>query len=143
MMIRSSKALVGLAGAALMLAYAPQPALAHHSFSMFDPAKPLKFEATVQNFQWTAPHAVLWVEAGQVGAYTAGIWALELPTSPANLSKMGWSRTVVKPGDRIVVEINPIHDGRRAGQFKKLTVLASGQVLAATNIPGQAQQPPK
>jgi len=140
MMTRSFKA---LAGAALMLACAPQGALAHHSFSMFDPAKPLKFEATVQNFQWTAPHAVLWVEAGPVGAYTAGVWALELPTSPANLSKMGWSRTVVKPGDKIVVEINPIRDGRRAGQFKKLTIIASGQVLAATNIPGQTQQPPK
>ena len=50
------------------------PANAHHSFAMFDPSKPMKFEATVQSLQWTAPHAVLWVEAGKIGTYDAGVW---------------------------------------------------------------------
>lgn len=117
------------------------PALAHHSFSMFDPSKPMRFEATVRNFQWTAPHAILWVEAGRIGIYDAGLWSLELPTSPGNLSKMGWSRTSVKPGDRVIVEINPIRDGRRSGQFKRLTIVATGQTLGIGTIPGQ--QPPK
>jgi hypothetical protein len=117
------------------------PANAHHSFAMFDPSKPMKFDATVQSLQWTAPHAVLWVEAGKVGAYDAGVWSLELPTSPANLSKMGWSRNSVKPGDKVVVEINPMRDGRRAGQFKRGTLTATGQVLSIGAIPGV--QPPK
>lgn len=142
-MIRKRVLSAALACAGLALAGFPQGAVAHHSFSMFDPSKPMKFEAVVQNFQWTAPHAVLWVNAGAVDGYAPGLWALELPTSPANLAKMGWSRTVVKPGDKVVVEINPIRDGRRAGQFKKLTFVASGQVLAAGNIPGATQQPPK
>ena len=119
----------------------PGPANAHHSFAMFDPAKPMKFEATVQSLQWTAPHAVLWVEAGKIGTYDAGVWSLELPTSPANLSKMGWSRNSVKPGDKVVVEINPMRDGRRAGQFKRGTLTATGQVLSIGAIPGV--QPPK
>jgi len=103
----------------------------------------LQFEATVQSLQWTAPHAVVWVQAGPVGTYGAGLWSLELPTSPANLAKMGWNRNSVKAGDKVVVSINPIRDGRRAGQFKKLTILATGQVLEAGNIPGLAVQPPK
>jgi len=132
-----------LLAASLALASAAQPALAHHSFAMFDPTKPLQFEATVQSLQWTAPHAVVWVQAGPVGSYSAGLWSLELPTSPANLAKMGWNRNSVKLGDKVVVSINPIRDGRRAGQFKKLTIVATGQVLEVGNIPGTAVQPPK
>ena len=135
--------LAGLAATGLALASTVPPALAHHSFSMFDPTKPLQFEATVQSFQWTAPHAVVWVEAGAVGNYSPGLWSLELPTSPANLAKMGWNRNSIKHGDKVVVQINPIRDGHRAGQFKRLTIVATGQVLEAGNIPGAAQQQPK
>lgn len=142
-MMSSRRLLGSIAALGLALGAGLTPAIAHHSFSMFDPAKPLQFEATIQSFQWTAPHAVLWVQAGQVGGYAPGLWSLELPTSPANLAKMGWSRNVVKPGDKVVVSINPIRDGRRAGQFKKLTIAATGQVLEALNIPGASQQPPK
>jgi hypothetical protein len=138
-----TRARILLASAGLALASLAPPALAHHSFAMFDPSKALQFEATVQSFQWTAPHAVVWVQAGAVGGYTPGLWSLELPTSPANLAKMGWNRNSVKLGDKVIVSINPIRDGRRAGQFKKLTIIATGQVLEAGNIPGAAVQPPK
>lgn len=128
--------------AAVLLSVAPaMPSSAHHSFAMFDPTKPMTFQATVRNFQWTAPHAILWVQAGQVGSYAPGLWSLELPTSPGNLSKMGWSRTVLKPGDKVIVDINPMRDGRRSGQFKKVKILATGKVLTVGTIPGV--QPPK
>lgn len=142
-MTRLTRLTLALAAGLLAPALVTAPAHAHHSFSMFDPTKPMKFEAVVQSFQWTAPHAVLWVNAGKVGTYDAGLWSLELPTSPANLSKMGWSRTSVKQGDKVVVEINPMRDGRRAGQFKRLTLAATGQVLSIGVIPGAAVQPPK
>lgn len=130
-----------LFASALLLATPTVPLLAHHSFAMFDPSKPITFEGTVKTLQWTAPHAILWVQAGQVGKYTPGLWSLELPTSPGNLSKMGWSRTSLKPGDKVIVDINPIRDGRRSGQFKKVTIVATGKVLAVGTIPGA--QPPK
>lgn len=127
--------------AALSLAIPLAPVAAHHSFAMFDPARPMSFEATVKTLQWTAPHAILWVQAGPVGSYDPGLWSLELPTSPGNLSKMGWARTSLKPGDKVVVDINPMRDGRRAGQFKKVTIVATGKVLGIGTIPGV--QPPK
>lgn len=127
--------------AALVLAVPAPPLAAHHSFAMFDPSKPMTFQATVKTLQWTAPHAILWVQAGPVAGYDAGLWSLELPTSPGNLSKMGWSRTVLKPGDKVVVDINPMRDGRRAGQFKKARIVATGKVLGIGTIPGT--QPPK
>lgn len=132
---------LNLAAATLLAAIPAAPSLAHHSFAMFDPSKPMTFPATVRNFQWTAPHAILWVDAGRVGSYAPGLWSLELPTSPGNLSKMGWARTSLKPGDKVIVDINPIRDGRRSGQFKKVTIVATGRVLTVGTIPGA--QPPK
>ncbi|MET0363602.1 MAG: DUF6152 family protein [Sphingobium sp.] len=130
-----------IAAALIGAAVIAPPVAAHHSFAMFDPSRPMSFEGTVKTLQWTAPHAILWIDAGKVGTYTPGLWSLELPTSPGNLSKMGWSRTAVKPGDKVRVDINPIRDGRRSGQFKKLTFVDSGRVLAIGTIPGA--QPPK
>ncbi|HKY81083.1 MAG TPA: DUF6152 family protein [Sphingobium sp.] len=136
-----SRPLSRLIAAALLLATPALPLPAHHSFAMFDPSKPMTFEGTVKTLQWTAPHAILWIQAGQVGKYAPGLWSLELPTSPGNLSKMGWSRTSLKPGDKVIVDINPIRDGRRAAQFKKVTIVATGKVLTVGAIPGA--QPPK
>lgn len=133
--LRASMALLAAGAAAT-------PIAAHHSFAMFDPSKPMRFEGTVKIFQWTAPHVIIWIEAGKVGKYEPGLWSLELPTSPGNLGKMGWSRKSVKPGDHVLVELNPIRDGRRSGQFKKLTFVATGEVLTVGTIPG-VQQPPK
>ncbi len=127
--------------AAVALALPAMPLAAHHSFAMFDPSKPMSFEGTVTTLQWTAPHVILWVKAGQVGKYAPGLWSLELPTSPGNLGKMGWSRHSVKPGDKLIIDINPIRDGRRSGQFKRATIVATGQVRAIGTIPGV--QPPQ
>jgi hypothetical protein len=122
--------------ASLILAAIVDPAFAHHSFAMFDPSKPMTLEGTVKVLQWTAPHAIIWIEADKIGPYEAGLWSLELPTSPGNMSKMGWSRTSLQPGDKIRADIDPIRDGRRAGRFKKATIVATGKVLSVGAIPG-------
>jgi hypothetical protein len=124
-----------LPGALALLAPAA-PALAHHSFAMFDPAKRMTIDGTVKTFQWTAPHAILWVQADKVGSYDEGLWSLELPTSPGNLSKMGWSRTSLQAGDKVRVDIDPIRDGHRSGSFKKAVIVTSGKVLTAGAVPG-------
>ena len=123
------------------LALATTTASAHHSFAMFDPTKPMTFDGTVKTLQWTAPHAIVWIEADKVGQYNAGLWSLELPTSPGNLSKMGWSRTSLVPGDKIRVDIDPIRDGRRGGRFKRATILATGKVLSVGAVPGAGAGP--
>ena len=96
----------------------------------------MTFEGTVKTLQWTAPHAILWVEADKVGAYEPGLWSLELPTSPGNLSKMGWSRTSVAPGDKVRVDIDPHRNGQRSGRFKKAVLLSTGKVLTVGAVPG-------
>ena len=44
---------------ALGVAAAGAPALAHHSFAMFDYNNRITLTGTVVSFQWTNPHAML------------------------------------------------------------------------------------
>jgi hypothetical protein len=105
--------------------------LAHHSFSMYDSEKLLQLDGIVKEFQWTNPHAILWVTGTTAPNEAPVLWTVELPTSPGNLSRMGWKRNSLSPGDRVVVELNPLRDGRRGGSFKKATLALTGAVLVA------------
>ena len=109
---------------------APPPASAHHSFAMYDAAKLVTLNCTVKAFQWSNPHVILWVAAGpNPGQAAADNWSIELPTSPGNLTRIGWSKHSLNPGDRIVLEFNPLRDGEKGGSFKRATVAVTGQIL--------------
>ena len=113
-----------LAGVAVSLLAAP--ALAHHSFAMFDADTTVEHQATVKEFQWTNPHS--WIEVmitddqGQVTQ-----WSLELG-GPGALTRGGWRPTTIVPGDEVTVSFHPRHDGRPLGQFVSI-VLPNGEKL--------------
>ena len=100
---------VALIGAAALGA---PPALAHHSFAMFDAQKEVTLNGTVREFQWTNPHSWLQVEVPQGGARVE--YSIELG-SPNSMSRRGWRRTTFKPGDKVTVVINPMRDGSSGG----------------------------
>jgi hypothetical protein len=129
----SALAALGLAAGLLAAA---APAAAHHSFAMFDFSKTVTLKGTVKEFQWTNPHVVLWIETDPSGANGPQTWSAEL-TSPGNLTRNGWSRRSLKPGDRIELELNPLRDGQHGGGFHKATLTATGQVLSRAG-PGPA-----
>lgn len=108
------------AGVAALLAAVP--AAAHHSFAMFDQTKIMTLEGTVQEFQWTNPHAFIEIET-QGGTH----WSIEL-NSPNNLKRQGWSRTALKTGDKIKLRMSPLRNGKPGGLFLDLTK-ADGKVL--------------
>src|SRR5882762_7635497 len=107
------------------------PAYAHHSFAMFDFNNTVTFNATVTEFRWTNPHAVLLVEGSPKAGAPVEVWSMEL-TSPGNLTRMGWSRKSFKPGDHIELQFNPLRDGKHGGAFKEAKLLATGQVLTSS-----------
>ena len=111
----------------------------HHSFAMYDSAKLVPISGTVKEFQWTNPHALLWINADSDSG--TDLWTIELPTSTGNLARMGWSKRSLKPGDDVVVEINPLRDGKHGGSFKKVTIKATGKVLVASANPPDAGVP--
>lgn len=116
----------------LSLAALAVPAVAHHSFAMFDQAKTVTLTGTVKEFRWVNPHVSLFVLADRTGAAPV-LWSVEL-TSPGNLTRLGWSRKSLNPGDKVIVEVNPLRDGQKGGGFRKATLVATGQVLQARLI---------
>ena len=125
LMLALSGALAGLATSV------GAPAWAHHSFAMYDSNKLITVNATVKEFQWTNPHAILLIVSGANGAAPTQEWSIELPTSPGNLTRLGWTKHSLKAGDRILLDFNPLRDGAQGGSFKKATVVDTGQVLTA------------
>ncbi|MDB4974203.1 MAG: hypothetical protein JWN48_2544 [Myxococcaceae bacterium] len=114
----------------LGMTLAPGLAEAHHSFSMYDSTQLLKLEGTVKEFQWTNPHVMMWLT--KTSDPVGEVWTIELPTSPGNLARMNWSKRSLKPGDHVVVELNPLRDGQYGGSFKKATLVDTGVVLIAS-----------
>jgi hypothetical protein len=110
--------------AAAIAAYAA-PALAHHSFSMFDKDKTVKISGTLKEFEWTNPHAWLHVMTEENGKQVE--WSFEMG-SVGQVAAQGWKADTVKPGDKITVEAHPLKDGSRGGQYRVAT-LADGRVL--------------
>ena len=113
-----------VATGALMLA---SPAMAHHSFAMFDRDRQVTLEGTVHDFQWTNPHA--WIEVDVPdGRGGSDKWGLEL-NSPNNLARQGWRSNLIKAGDKVTVVLNPLRSGEHGGLFLEL-VLVDGKVFA-------------
>lgn len=102
------------------------PAVAHHSFAMFDATQSLSAVGTVKEFQWGSPHT--WIELIVIGADKAEKpLSLELTTISA-LKRNGWKPSSLKPGDKVTVSYHPMRDGTAAGQLIEI-VIEDGQTL--------------
>jgi hypothetical protein len=115
-----------LALAALAAVGLGVPALAHHSTAMFDFEKTVEITGTVQDFQWTNPHTWTNVEVEGTGE-SAGVYGLE-GMSPNYLSRNGWTKRTLKPGDKLTFAVHPLKDGRKGG-FMVSAKLPDGTVL--------------
>ena len=116
MILRSARSII-LALAGLSLA---GPALAHHSFAMFDHENQRKFTGTVAEFQWTNPHVYIVIDvAGEAAAVDR--WTLE-GASPAILSRIGWKFNTVKEGDEVTVIVGPLRNGEPGALLKQITL---------------------
>ena len=122
------KALGLAATAGLMVAV---PALAHHSFSMFDATQTITMKGAVKALDWTNPHCLLQVMVEDKVTGKPMVWALEM-SSPARQTAMGMTRNSLKPGDAVTVIYHPMKDGTRGGQFVQ-AILADGQKIEKGN----------
>ena len=114
----------------ISLACASGPAFAHHSFAMFDFSRTVTLKGVVKELQWTNPHVILWVETAPGADGSAELWSAEL-TSPGNLTRNGWTKRTLKPGDKVEVDISPLRDGGKGGGFRRVLLIGTGQVLTS------------
>ncbi len=97
------------------------PANAHHSFAMFDQQKVVVLTGTVKELEWTNPHSWLRVMVENETTHQPQQWSIEL-ASAGQQARIGWTPTIVKPGDKVSIEINPLKDGGRGGTVLLITL---------------------
>jgi hypothetical protein len=128
-MKRLSKHAAAVAAVAVGVA-AMLPAAAHHSFATYDRTKTVTIKGTVKTFQWTNPHCVIWVVIQPAGGGDPQEWTIET-TSPGVLTRSGWTRHSLNPGDHVSVVFNPLRDGSHGGGLNSVTLVDTGQTLVA------------
>jgi len=108
------------------------PVRAHHGASEYDMTKIVTLKGTVTELQFVNPHTLLVFAVKDDSGKTIE-WQGELP-SPNLLSRRGWSRSTVKPGDQITVIGALAKNGEKGMQIKKL-VFPDGHELPGTVLP--------
>ena len=118
--------------AALMLCFA-SAAPAHHSNAAYDLEHQQTVEATVKQVNWTNPHITFVIETDVKEGPQSGTWVFEV-SSPGVLTRSGWTKRSLQPGDHAVFHYLPLRDGQSGGFLRKVT-LPSGQELTYTLMP--------
>ena len=121
--------------ATLALAASAAPALAHHSFAMYDNDHQLKLVGTVTRFQWTNPHVYIELENNDTSAKVAR-WTIEC-ANPGILDRVGWKFNMIKPGDKLTIIVAPLRSGEPGALLKQVT-LPDGRVFGNGAPAGKA-----
>ena len=128
----SCRCLALLAAGAVAL---PSPALAHHSFAMFDTVNKVTITGTVTTFEWTNPHAYIEIDVPDAHG-TVKHWSIELG-SPSILMQGGWKFKDLKYGDKVTMVVSPLKSGESGALLSSIT-MPDGRVLG--NGPGRGRQ---
>ena len=100
---------------ASLVAVTTSLAVAHHSYSAFDVTKEKVITGSIKKFDWSNPHTWAWLDvANEAGVVET--WGVE-GMSPNYLARRGWSRTTLKPGDKLTITIRPMKDGEKGGMW--------------------------
>ena len=118
--------------ASLVLGFG-RPAAAHHSNAAYDSDHLQTMEGTVKNVNWTNPHISFVVEKDVKGGEPASTWVFEV-SSPGVLTRSGWTKRSLQPGDHAVFRYAHLRDGRPGGYLQKV-ILPSGQELTYSLTP--------
>ena len=110
----------------IALAVMPAPTFAHHSTAMYNMANPVTVTGVVKRFEWTNPHAFVYLEVtDEKGAKVE--WAIEM-MSLNHLKSYGWTHSTVKPGDVISCTGGSAKSGDPA-MLSSLMKLADGRMI--------------
>jgi len=119
--------------ASVMAAAFVAPALAHHSFAMFDADKTITVSGTVQQLEWTNPHTWLRVMVVNKESGKSERWGFEMGP-PAQQIRRGWESDSLKPGDSVTLDMHPLKDGSRGGQLVS-AILPDGRKVGGAGAP--------
>ena len=106
---------------------------AHHSNAAYDVDHPRTMAGTVKTVNWTNPHISFVVEKDVKGGEPAETWVFEV-SSPGVLTRSGWTKRSLQPGEHAIFRFAPLRDGKQGGYLNKVT-LPNGQELSYSLTP--------
>ena len=113
------------------LLFVSLPVSAHHGTSPYDNTKLTTVKGAVTDYLFINPHVLISVEVkndkGRIEK-----WMAEA-NSPNVLSRHGWSKEIIKPGDQITVIGNRAKNGSTTLRLQKV-VLSNGQELDPNSL---------
>ena len=100
---------------------------AHHSTAMYDGQNPITISGTVKKFEWTNPHAFVYLEVKDEKTGKMVEWEVEM-MSLNHLKSYGWTRDTVKEGDVISCTGGAAKSGA-PGMLSSLVKLNDGRMI--------------
>lgn len=113
------------------------PLSAHHGAAEYDNTKTISLQGTVTALQYLNPHALILFTVKDDKGQTAE-WTAELQ-SPNLLSRRGWSRSTLKPGDQVIVTGHPVKNGVKAMTGQKV-VFTDGRATPNMGLPSDSSK---
>ena len=115
---------------AIVVVIGSAPTLAHHGFAAYT-NETRTVQATITNFRFVNPHVQLYFdvenETGEVEH-----WQAEL-TAPNKLSRGGWTKSTLKPGDEVQITGQVARNGGRSIRIRELRK-AGGEPLSLREV---------
>jgi hypothetical protein len=81
------------------------PSFAHHGNSAYDETARVPVKGVVTEFVWVNPHSQIYLDVKDKDGSIVH-WAVET-NSPGILSRAGWTRRSIKPGDEVTIILCP------------------------------------
>ena len=86
------------------------PLTAHHSTAMYDTQNPVTITGAVKRFEWTNPHAFVYLDVKDEKTGKMVEWEVEM-MSLNHLRSFGWTSKTVKAGEMISATGSPAKSG--------------------------------
>lgn len=117
-------------------------AFAHHGNSAYDETARVSIKGVVTEFVWTNPHSQVYLDVKDKDGKIVN-WAVET-NSPGILTRAGWTRRSVKPGDQVTIILCPAKNGAPvaymgSGDPGTKVIFADGHELDFKDKGGAAQ----
>lgn len=119
--------------AILAMAICGFPTFAHHGNAAYDETKQVTLHGTVTEFDFVNPHVQIYFDAKNSNGSVVH-WGCET-LSPGKLTRAGWTRDAVKPGDKVTITLFAAKDGAPVGLLQKLTFDETGKQLGTQEQP--------